>query len=106
MSSETVELSERAELSSDAAEVTLEVSAALDSSTAEETEAVLSAASPPSPATEAYTMPPVRQGQHHYGAGGQGHALPLFRQAPLDGLHTARMAWRTASSTVGGTSAR
>ena len=39
MSSETVELSERAALSSDAAEVSLEVSAALDSSTAEETEA-------------------------------------------------------------------
>lgn len=49
MSSETVELSERVELSSDAAVLSLEVSAAPDSSTAEETEAVLFAASPPSP---------------------------------------------------------
>lgn len=84
MSSETVELSERVELSSDAAEVSLEVSAALDSSTAEETEAVLSAASPPSPATEAYTMPPVRQASTTTVPAAK-DALALFRQAPLDG---------------------
>ena len=84
MSSETVELSERVELSSDAAEVSLEVSATLDSSTAEETDAVLSPTSPPSPATEAYTMPPVRQTSTTTVPAAK-DALALFRQAPLDG---------------------
>ena len=103
MSSETVELSERVELSSDAAEVSLEVSAALDSPTAEETEAVLSVASPPSPATEAYTMPPVRQASTTTMPTAKATRFRFFARRLWMGLHTARMAWRTAESTVGGT---
>ena len=87
-----MELSERVELSSDAAEVSLEVSAALDSSTAEETEEVLSASLSPVPGHRGVHDAPVRQTSTTTVPAAKATRFRFFARRLWMGLHTARMA--------------